>query len=194
MTRQTLSDELNIKLVQFNTALAEALGLQVNALMMPQTSGHPEPLSQRPDETPTSVTPSSQFDVRLHVTSAAPWQSGGDLQLAKTWLASPDQEHWTIARIGAPGLDVVSSDAGDAVFHITVPRDAQYTRPYFTRPTPDQPYYNIADPSLVNQPLRRTRSPGGPSLRTRECPSAWGKSYRRCTANTATATCINRWP
>jgi hypothetical protein len=145
--------ELTIKLAQFNTALAEALGLQVNALMIPQTSDHPEPLSLRPEETPTSVTPGSQFDVRLHVTSAEPWQSGGDLQLAKTWLVSPEQEHWNIDRIGAPGLDVVSSDAGDAVFRITVPRDAQYTRPYFTRPTPDQPYYNIADPNLVNQPF-----------------------------------------
>jgi hypothetical protein len=133
--------------------LAEALGLQVNALMIPQPSGHPESLNLRPAETPTSVTPGSQFDVRLHVTSAAVWQSGGDLQLTRTWLASPDPEHWTITRIGAPGLDIVSSDAGDAVFHITVPRDAQYTQPYFTRPTPDQPYYDIADPSLVNQPF-----------------------------------------
>ena len=34
-----------------------------------------------------------------------------------------------------------------------VPHDADITRPYFTRPTTEQPYYDIADPSLVNQPF-----------------------------------------
>ena len=35
----------------------------------------------------------------------------------------------------------------------TVPHDAAYTRPYFTRPTPEQPYYDISDPKLLNRPL-----------------------------------------
>jgi len=145
--------ELNVKLVQFNTALAEALGLQVNALMIPRTSDHPEEFSLSASETPTAVTPDSQFDVRVHVTSAEQWGAGSDLRLARMWLESPAKEHWNIMRIGAPGLDIETSDAGDAVFRITVPRDAEYTRPYFTRPTPEQPYYNIADPSLLNQPF-----------------------------------------
>jgi LmbE family N-acetylglucosaminyl deacetylase len=145
--------ELNIKLVQFNTALAEALGLQVNAIMIPRTSAHPEPFSLSASETPTSVTPGSEFDVRLHVTSAQPWGAGSQLQLTRTWLASPEHEHWNITRLGAPGLDIASSSEGDAVFRILVPHDAQYTRPYFTRPTPEQPYYDIPDPSLLNQPF-----------------------------------------
>jgi LmbE family N-acetylglucosaminyl deacetylase len=145
--------ELNIKLVQFNTALAEALGLHVDALMIPQTSDHPAPFSLSPAETPTSVTPGSEFDVRLHANSAAPWGTNSSLQLARTWLVPPEHEHWNIMRIGAPGLDTTSSNDGDAVFRITVPHDAQFTRPYFTRPTDEQPYYDIADPSLVNQPF-----------------------------------------
>jgi LmbE family N-acetylglucosaminyl deacetylase len=145
--------ELNIKLVQFNTALAEALGLQVNALVIPRTSDHPFSFGLSAAETPTSVSPGAEFDVRLHVTSARPWAVGGDLQLTRTWLASPEQEYWNVMRIGAPGLDVTSSDDGDAVFRITVPRDAQFTRPYFTRPTDAQSYYDISDPKLVNQPF-----------------------------------------
>lgn len=145
--------ELDIKLVQFNTALAEALGLQVNAIMIPRTSDHPEGFGLSSDETPTAVTPGSQFDVRLHVTSAELWGGNSDLQLARTWLAPPKAEHWNILRIGAPGLDVVSSSDGDAVFRVTVPHDAQYTRPYFTRPTPEQPYYNLSDPSLATRPF-----------------------------------------
>ena len=90
--------ELNIKLVQFNTALVEALGLRVNALMIPRTSDHPEGFGLSASETPTSVTPGSEFEVRLHVTSAAPWGTGSQLQLTRTWLAPPEEEHWTVAR------------------------------------------------------------------------------------------------
>jgi hypothetical protein len=143
--------ELNIKLVQFNTALAEALGLQVNAIMTPRTSDHSEGFGLSANETPIAVTPGSEFDVRLHVTSAAPW--GGDLRLTRTWLVSPQNEHWHILRIGAPGMDTVSSSDGDVVFRITVPRNAQYTRPYFTRPTSEQAYYNISNPKLADQPF-----------------------------------------
>ncbi len=145
--------ELNIKLVQFNTALAEALGLQVNALMIPRTSDHPASFGLSAATTPASVTPGSEFDVRLHVTSAMPWGAGSDLRLTRTWLAPPEKEQWNILRLGAPGLDVATSNAGDAVFRITVPRDAQLTRPYFTRPSSEQPYYDISDSSLVNQPF-----------------------------------------
>jgi LmbE family N-acetylglucosaminyl deacetylase len=145
--------ELNIKLVQFNTALAEAFGLQVNALRIPRTSDHPNAFGNSAAFTPAAVTPGTQFDVRIHVTSAEPWGSGSDLRLTRTWLVSPAKEHWEIMRIGAPGLDLATSAAGDAVFRITVPHDAAYTRAYFTRPTPEQPYYNISDPTLIDQPF-----------------------------------------
>ena len=151
--KANVTHELNIKLVQFNTALAQALGLRVDALMIPRTSDHPNGFGLSAAETPSSVTPGSEFDVRLHVTSASPWGVNSHLRLTRTWLASPEQEHWNIMRIGAPGLDSTSSNDGDAVFRITVPRNAQYTRPYFTRPTDEQPYYDIADPGLVNQPF-----------------------------------------
>lgn len=151
--KANVNHELNIKLVQFNTALVEALGLHVNAIMIPKTSDRPDAFGMSASETSTSVSPGSEFDVRVHVTSASPWGVNSKLQLTRTWLASPEKEHWNIMRIGAPGLDVVSSDDGDAVFRITVPRDAQFTRPYFTRPTSEQPYYDIADPSLLNQPF-----------------------------------------
>lgn len=145
--------ELNIKLVQFNTALAEALGLQINALVTPGIPEGASPFGRSAVETPAAVTPGSDFDVRLHVTSAQPWGANSSLRLTRTWLASPEHEHWKVLRIGSPGLDVISSNDGDAVFQITVPHDAELTRPYFTRPTPEQPYYDIADPTLVNQPF-----------------------------------------
>ena len=74
--------ELDIKLVQFNTALVEALGLRVNALMIPRPQTILKGFGLSASETPTSVTPGSEFDVRLHVTSAAPWGASSHLLLA----------------------------------------------------------------------------------------------------------------
>ncbi len=145
--------ELKIKLAQFNTALAEALGLQVNALTVPKTGAQPSIFSVGSEPTPASVTPGDEFDVRLHVTSAEPWTTGGTLHLEKTWLEFPGKETWKIERIGSPGMDAPSSNTGDAVYRVTVPRDAAYTRPYFTRPSPEQPYYDISDPELLNRPF-----------------------------------------
>ena len=147
--------ELNIKLAQFNTALAESLGLEVNALVMPRTAtganfGPPTV----PEDTITAVTPGSEIDVRVHVTAAPFWgPSPEGLQLVRTWLDQPDGSSWEITRIGAPGLDAVSSNSGDAVFRVYVPRNAAFTRPYFTRPNTEQPYYDINDPRWLTLPF-----------------------------------------
>ncbi|HEX3473213.1 MAG TPA: PIG-L family deacetylase [Silvibacterium sp.] len=151
--KANVTHELNIKLTQFNTALAEALGLRINSLVVQRTADRPAPLPIFAEETPTTVTPGSEFDVRLHVSSAAPWTAGGPLRLTRTWLESSGEKQWKTTRLGTPGMDVASSNSADAVYRVTVPHDAPYTRPYFTRPTPEQPYYDISDPSLLNRPL-----------------------------------------
>ena len=145
--------ELEIKLTQFNTALAEALGLRVNALVVRHTADKPAALPLFPDETLTAVTPGAEFDVRLHVSSAGPWTAGGPLRLTRTWLESSATNAWKTTRLGTPGLDTASGNSGDAVYRVTVPHEASYTRPYFTRPTTEQAYYDISDPNLLNRPF-----------------------------------------
>jgi LmbE family N-acetylglucosaminyl deacetylase len=147
--------ELNIKLAQLNTALAEALGLQVNALVMPRTATGANPMPPIvPEETPSTVTPGSEIDVRVHVSAAPSWgPSPNGLQLTRTWLENPNGDSWQITRLGAPGLDTVRSNAGDAIFRVYVPHAARLTRPYFTRPNPSQPYYDITDQRWINRPL-----------------------------------------
>ncbi len=147
--------ELNIKLTQFNAALAEALGLQVNALVMPRTATGANPTPPGvPDETPATVTPGSETDVRVHVTAASAWEHAPDgLQLTRTWLETTDGHPWQITRLGAPGLDALGTNAGDAILRVYVPHDAQLTRPYFTRSKTEQPYYSINDPRWLNLPF-----------------------------------------
>ncbi|GGH16946.1 PIG-L family deacetylase [Silvibacterium dinghuense] len=151
--KANVAHELEIKLAQFNTALAEALGLQVNALVIPEDGSKNVSLSLNAEETRTEVVPSEQFTVRLHVTSAGLWTTGGNLKLTKTWLASSGEPPWKFERAGAPGMDTAASHEGDILYRVTVPHDALPTEPYFSRPSPAQPYYDISDPKLLNQPF-----------------------------------------
>lgn len=150
--KANVNHELNVKLVQFNTALAEALGLQVNVLVTPKTAtDHPQDFSLSPAATFQNVTPDMEFDVRLHATSAHEWGPGTKLELARTWLATPENEKWQVERIGTPGMENANGGAADVVFRVDVPRDAAATKPYFSRPNIEQPYYNINDPSWLNR-------------------------------------------
>ncbi|HEX4066097.1 MAG TPA: PIG-L family deacetylase [Acidobacteriaceae bacterium] len=153
--KANVTHELNIKLAQFNTALAESLGLQVNALVMPRTATGANPTPPIvPEETQPTVTPGSEIDVRVHVTAAPYWgPSSEGLQLARTWLENRDGNSWQITRIGAPGLDEVNSNAGDAIFRVYIPHNSPLTRPYFTRPNTEQPYYNITDKRWLELPF-----------------------------------------
>ncbi|HEX4005844.1 MAG TPA: PIG-L family deacetylase [Acidobacteriaceae bacterium] len=150
-----VTHELNLKLTQFNTALAESLGLEVNALVMPRTATNENPAPPLvPEETPTTVSPGEEIDVRVHASAASEWSTSADgLQLTRTWLETQDGDTWQITRLGAPGLDAMGSNAGDAIFRVYVPHNAQVTRPYFSRPNTEQPYYDITDPRWLNLPF-----------------------------------------
>ncbi|HLJ78322.1 MAG TPA: PIG-L family deacetylase [Acidobacteriaceae bacterium] len=147
--------ELDIKLAQFNTALAQALSLEVNALVTPKTATGENPTPPTtPQDVPPTVTPESEIDVRVHVTAAEPWgPSPEGLQLARTWLENPNGDHWPVTRLGAPGLDAVTSEAGDAIFRVQVPHSASLARPYFTRQNTEKPYYDITDARWLNLPF-----------------------------------------
>lgn len=155
--KANIDHELEIKLVQFNTALAEALGLQVNALVTPRLDFDRNSFfGQSADMTFLHATPGMSFNVRLHVTSAQPWTSGGKLRLARTWLVTPqpvtnEDVKWPVERVGGPGTNVASASDADIFFKIQAPNRAAPTRPYFSRPSIEQPYYNIDDPRWLNR-------------------------------------------
>lgn len=145
--KANINFELGIKLVQFNTALVMALGLDVRALVTPSSNANPSSaLPLTAEETIRAVTPGQQLRVRVHVSTG-----NGQARLGKVWLATPEKENWGITRTGAPGLDDPKSTAGDIVFRVSVPQDAAPTRPYYSRPNTEQPYYDLLDPRWLNQ-------------------------------------------
>ncbi|QNI32390.1 PIG-L family deacetylase [Alloacidobacterium dinghuense] len=148
--KANVNHELNIKLAQFNTALAESLGLQVNALVTPNLQADRNPFGGSSAAfTFLHATPGMNFNVRLHVTSAGQWSPGGKLRLAKTWLVTPEGENWPVQRVGGPVA--ASAPEADVYFKLEVPSKAAPTRPYFSRPTIEQPYYDINDKRWLNR-------------------------------------------
>jgi LmbE family N-acetylglucosaminyl deacetylase len=139
-----LDHVLQVKLVQLNEALAEAFGLEVNAMVA--VSGQ---ASLQPQETAPAITPGAGFDVRVHVTASSAWGAGQPLQLARAWVETPVSEHWTVS---PPVINLAKESVEDAVVHVTTSATAAPTAPYFTRPSIEQPYYDIGDPSDVTRP------------------------------------------
>ena len=147
-----LVHELDIKTAEFNTALAQALGLKVQALVTRKPEGNQrDGLSFSAEDTMQAATPGSDMYVRLHVSSAANPALQTRPRLAKTFLDSPVNATSRIERIAAPGLDDPASLAGDVLFRATIAKDAPGTRPYFSRPDTEQAYYNIDDPRWLNR-------------------------------------------
>ena len=142
--------ELHIKQAQFNTALEEALGISLDAAVAPEQ----EPSGRfaffgGPQETFQIAIPGQKFFVRVHVVN----QSAAPLNLAKVSLDSPEGESWPSEMQKEPPSTLAPGAAVDVRFQVTVPENARITKPYFSRPDVEQPFYNIDDPRYVNRPL-----------------------------------------
>jgi LmbE family N-acetylglucosaminyl deacetylase len=134
--------ELGAKIGQFQRALADLLGLDMIAFTTHAGAGQGVGSGRggTADETPRSVAPGEDFEVRIHTSSAA-----GDAHVSKSWFESQKNETWTQ---GEPSPAQGTANVTDAIFHLRVPADAEPTMPYFTRPTTEQPYYDVSDEAL----------------------------------------------
>ncbi len=154
-----LDHELSIKLAQCNTALAEALGLQVHVLAAPAAEiarMHDSGLS--PSPTPSHVTPGEAFAVRVHVTAAHAWSRGNAragaapvLQLVRTRVSTPGDEHWAVEPVpSSDGVDRAGM-VEDAWYRTQVPANAAPTEPYFTRGSIKEAVYTVQRPEQLSQ-------------------------------------------
>jgi len=133
--------ELSEKQEQFQSALKNLLGLDLIAFTTYEKS--PEnsvsPKGNSPEETQRNVEPGEVFLVRVHFAHMKAMtyfrNVGFESQGGKPWRSiciSPI--------INAP--DAV----GDLIFQVSAPDNAEPTQPYFTRPSIEQPYYDLTHP------------------------------------------------
>ena len=65
-------------------------------------------------------------------------------------VTTPDKD-WKLSALPPVPTSVNADDTEDAKFSVTVPDDATITKPYFTRPNLEQPYYDISNPEYLNR-------------------------------------------
>ena len=135
-----LADELGRKEQQFETALSQALGLDLQAFTVRSAKASGGPFGGGIDETPQSAVPGEKLLVRVHTSIAAQ-----NVKLERVWLRGTDDRKWTEGSMANP--------AGDATLDATVPANEPPTEPYFTRPTVEQPYYDVNEAGLRGEPF-----------------------------------------
>src|SRR5262249_48532890 len=95
--------------------------------------------------------PGQTFGVRVFAAS----QSLAPVKLDRLSVeAYQQQQAWRITGQGTPAKgDLVENKPVESRFDVTVPENATFTRPYFSRPDLEQSYYDISDDRFLNQPL-----------------------------------------
>lgn len=127
--------ELRVKEVQFNDALVESLGLQVEARVAPGSA----------------VVPGSSVDVKVKVIN-----SGKDtVRVVARDDRSLDGSRWTEGSSTVPGDGVLNAGAtADCGLKVSEKADGNAaTRPYFTQKNLEQPYYDVQAAAMRLAPL-----------------------------------------
>lgn len=142
--------ELHTKQRQFNAALLAALGIEIEADVVPNTNNGNIPAEFRGAQQSFQMAiPGQSFHVGVHL------YNGGKLPVTISSVAiwSASGKDWKTKADSAAPAEITSGKAVDLRFALEVPEDEPYTRPYFTRPTMEQSFYDISDPALLNRPL-----------------------------------------
>jgi LmbE family N-acetylglucosaminyl deacetylase len=148
-TKAGLELELTAKIEQFQSALKDLLGLDLAAFT---TAGGSHDGGEGlggggADETARSVSPGQDFSVRIHTADAA-----GQARLSRVWLESQSGSPWTNEDVnGAIDREGSQAPVIDRLFRVHVAEDAVPTAPFFTRPSVEQPYYDISNPAWRNR-------------------------------------------
>jgi LmbE family N-acetylglucosaminyl deacetylase len=147
--KYNMTHELLIKQKQFNDALGQSLGLSILATV---TSGGPvrqgpfgDTSSQPGSQT---VIPGQKFSINLHIAD----QGAQAVEVTSTQLVSHAGEGWTFTPAAPAKGTLAAGDAQDQIISATVPATAEITKPYFTRPNLEQPYYDINVPQDLGLP------------------------------------------
>jgi LmbE family N-acetylglucosaminyl deacetylase len=125
-----LLHELRVKRVQLNDALVLALGITLEPMFRPAHETY---------ATPLTTTEPANYNVRI--------QNSGSSSFSVTSLTPVIGTELPNIHKDLPPSESDSAAESDVHF-----KGAQPTRPYFSRPNIEQPYYDIAKPALRNAP------------------------------------------
>ena len=168
--------ELNVKEQQFQKALGASLEISFESVVAnPETAGGGRGRGRAPSTGPTGsqssadaafaaaragfggrgggptftiASPEQSFDVETQIYN----QSPEAVQVAGIDVIPSDGKNWNPHAIGNAVTEIAAGKEAVSRFGVTVPADAAVTRPYYSRPDEEQPYYNIQDKRYLGLP------------------------------------------
>ena len=154
--------ELRVKEQQFEKALIASLEISLQSTVAeapaagrggPQSATEAAFASARGGRgggpTFTIAIPGQTFAVETQVFNESPEA----LEVTAANVTATDQKQWAIAATGNPVKSIPGGKLAEWHFSVVSPQDAALTRPYFTRPNEEQPYYDLIDPRYRNLPF-----------------------------------------
>jgi LmbE family N-acetylglucosaminyl deacetylase len=141
--------ELRSKRDQFQKAIIQALNFSIEATVAPKREpNRGNPLFAMPAETMRSLVPGEQFPVRVRMNNPGTTP----LALNRIWLETPAGESWNVTADSAnPAPTTIGArQAADQRFNVKPPENAAPTRPYFSRPNEELPFYDKVDDRFRN--------------------------------------------
>ena len=138
---------LNVKERQIQDAITAALGIAFTAAAQPAGTQEPSgafaafagPVVMAP------LVPGQPFEVRTVFTNRSP------IDVRRVRVTLIGRGDWGVQG-GSPEGAAQTNQPAAAKFTATVPRDAAYTRPYFTRASTQDARYTVSDPSQLHRP------------------------------------------
>jgi LmbE family N-acetylglucosaminyl deacetylase len=148
-SKYDVTHELKVKQAQFDNALAESLGISVLATVAPEKepTGPFARFFRNPPTFQVAI-PGQEFWVNIHATNP----TNLPVQLESAVLKATQGESWSFDPATQSGGILKGNQSADLRFTVHAAPDAQYTRPYFTRPNIEQPYYDILNPKYLSLP------------------------------------------
>jgi LmbE family N-acetylglucosaminyl deacetylase len=147
-SKRELLTVLRTKLDQFQQGAREALGIYFEVTVDPPGPPPGPSYFPRLEQTISLAVPGQTFSVtaRLYNRGKAPLTAGMGIALPPGWQNSPMPQQWPQAI--APGESISGQ------YRITVPNNASYTRPYWSRHDPEtETVYQVNSPDLLTLPL-----------------------------------------
>jgi LmbE family N-acetylglucosaminyl deacetylase len=148
--KYNINYELKVKEAQFNSAIIEALGVTLNAVVSPPNPDRGRSgFATDPQDTFTTAVPGQSFGVTAYLTNP----SVAPIQVQSVSVRATGAGDWHIGYTA----DVKGADQANqrqaAEFKVTVPADAEVTKACFHRKDVEQSYYDLDSVGCLDHPL-----------------------------------------
>jgi LmbE family N-acetylglucosaminyl deacetylase len=143
--------ELEVKCVQFNDALLQALGVAARAVVEPDHEVNPlYAMFMGDPDTFRLAIPGQSFGVHVSLANQTPEK----VNVSRVYLEGPpgDEKWWAIESRSQASGPLAASAKLDARFKVTASDSIEYTKPYFRRPNIEQPFYDILNAKYLSRP------------------------------------------